>query len=88
MADFTVAPPSLSGSKLSLMGFQKLYLVKGDSKTVRIVIDARQLSYVSPAGMRAIRPGQYRLFVGGGQPPASSGLELPFRITGTSILPR
>ena len=74
--------------RLSLVGFQMVLIPKGASKTVQLVINPRQLSYVSPRGARAVRSGEYKLFVGGGQPSTTSGRYLPFRITGTVPLPR
>lgn len=72
----------------TLAGFQRVFVTHGASKTVRLVIDPRQLSRVSSDGTRAVCAGKYHLFIGGGQPPASSGIRLRFRITGTTVEPR
>ncbi|UKE70559.1 hypothetical protein K8O61_05865 [Xanthomonas cerealis pv. cerealis] len=49
----------------------------------------RQLSDVDRAGQRAVQPGDYRVFVGGGQPGTdASGEEAAFSIQGSAPIPR
>ena len=78
-------PKNLVGAPLrELVGFEKVHLARGENTTVHITIDQRQLSFVSPAGDRSVRPGDYELYIGGGQPSADSGVFLPFHIQGSS----
>ncbi|WP_218061127.1 hypothetical protein, partial [Xanthomonas cerealis] len=49
----------------------------------------RQLSDVDRAGQRAVQPGDYRVFVGGGQPGTDApGGEAAFSIQGSAPIPR
>ncbi len=78
-------PKNLVGAPLRvLVGFEKVFVPSHASKTVRIEISPRQLSLVSSVGNRSVRPGDYELYVGGGQPCADSGVLLPFHIQGSS----
>ncbi|MEH3040165.1 MAG: glycoside hydrolase family 3 C-terminal domain-containing protein [Sphingomonas paucimobilis] len=72
----------------SLVGFQRVALKPGQARTVTFTLDPRMLSTVSLDGTRAVRPGAYRLFVGGGQPGTVPGQEIAFTITGTQELPK
>ena len=58
----------IGGPLLALVGFEKIRLPKGVSKTLQITIDSRQLSFVSASGSRNVWQGDYELFVGGGLP--------------------
>jgi beta-glucosidase len=69
-----------------LAGFQKVQLAKGQSKSVHLTIQPRQLSLVSADGTRAVRPGDYELYIGGSQPVSGSGVLLPFHIEGQSAI--
>jgi beta-glucosidase len=75
----------IGGPLLALVGFEKIRLPKGVSKTLQITIDSRQLSFVSAIGSRNVRQGDYELFVGGG-PPADGGLFMPFHIDGSAAI--
>jgi beta-glucosidase len=89
VAELYLMPEGLVGvPRKTLVGFKKMFVSRGASKTVQLVIDPRQLSYVLAVGTRAVRPGEYKLFVGGGQPSASHGIQLSFSITGTAMVPR
>jgi beta-glucosidase len=80
-----LVPKNVVGAPLRvLVGFEKVHVARGVTKTVRMEISPRQLSLVSSEGNRDVRPGDYDLFVGGGQPSVESGLLLPFRIQGSS----
>jgi beta-glucosidase len=78
-------PKNLVGAPLrALVGFDKVHLARGATTTIQLTIDPRQLSFVSPTGDRSVRPGDYELYIGGGQPSKDSGAFLPFRIEGSS----
>lgn len=72
----------------SLVAFERVAVAKGKRTTVRFALDPRALSTVDRDGVRAVRPGRYRLFIGGGQPGEAQGIETSFTITGTRILPK
>ncbi|SFF72880.1 beta-glucosidase [Novosphingobium sp. CF614] len=71
-----------------LIGFQRAAIGKGKSATVSFNFDPRSLSTVDRDGVRAVRSGDYRLFIGGGQPGAAPGTEIAFTIEGTLELPK
>ncbi|CCW19258.1 Beta-glucosidase-related glycosidases [Sphingobium indicum BiD32] len=72
----------------SMIGFQRVILQKGKDRMISFTLDPRALSTVDRDGLRAVRPGAYRLFIGGGQPGAASGVEVPFTISGMQELPK
>jgi beta-glucosidase len=69
-----------------LAGFQKVQLANGETKSVQLTIQPRQLSLVSADGSRSVLAGDYELYVGGSQPKAGAGVLLPFHIEGQSPL--
>jgi beta-glucosidase len=78
-------PKNIAGAPLRvLVGFEKVYLPRGATKTIRMEISPRELSLVSSVGSRSVRPGDYELFAGGGQPSTHCGIFLPFHIQGLS----
>jgi beta-glucosidase len=74
--------------RVALRGFERLSLAPGENRPVRFELSPRDLSSVSPEGKTRILAGNYRVFVGGGQPggelPGSSG---SFKIGATTPLP-
>jgi beta-glucosidase len=85
--EFYLVPKSIAGAPLrTLVGFEKVHLLKSESKTVHATIDPRQLSIVAADGTRSVQPGEYELFVGGSQPSSDTGITLPFRIQGSSAM--
>nr|WP_255516284.1 glycoside hydrolase family 3 C-terminal domain-containing protein [Luteimonas suaedae] len=83
-------PPQRPESPIrSLAGFQRLTLQPGESREVEFELDARALSDVDRAGQRAVEAGDYRVFVGGGQPGTGApGGEAAFSIQGRMPLPK
>ncbi|SEM75754.1 beta-glucosidase [Sphingomonas gellani] len=72
-----------------LVGFSRVTLKPGESRQVSLTIDPRSLSLVEHDGTRAVMPGRYRLFVGGGQPGDVAGVWTDVTITGIrTILPK
>jgi beta-glucosidase len=51
-----------------LEGFRRVRLEPGESSAVRFELEAGQLGIVDELGTRRIEPGEFELFVGGGQP--------------------
>jgi len=85
--EFYLLPKSVVGAPLrTLVGFEKVHLLKGETKTVQAMIDPRHLSIVDAAGVRSVQAGEYKLFVGGSQPSNHTGVTVPFRIEGSSSI--
>ena len=84
VAEAYLVPPVASGSpRLALAGTQRITLQGGESKEITFTLDPAQLSFVDGGGKRAMRPGNYRIFIGGAQPDIASDKYASFRITGT-----
>lgn len=84
-AEVYLIPKNIVGGPYrALVGFEKVRIAHGATTTIRCVIEPRQLSFVSPLGNRMVSPGDYDLYIGGGQPSSSAGVYLPFRIQGSS----
>ncbi|MBC3974078.1 glycoside hydrolase family 3 C-terminal domain-containing protein [Xanthomonas translucens] len=83
-------PPQGAQSPLrTLVGFQRVTLQPGEAREVGFELTPRQLSDVDRAGQRAVQPGDYRVFVGGGQPGTGApGDEAAFSIQGTVPIAR
>jgi beta-glucosidase len=72
----------------ALRGFTRIHLPAGETKHVELTLNARDLSEVNEAGDHVIAEGNYRLYVGGGQPgPSAPGLEAEFHMKGHKKLP-
>jgi beta-glucosidase len=83
--EFYLIPKAAKNAPLrTLVGFEKVHVLKGESETVHIAIGPRQLSLVNADGSRSVQPGEYELYVGGGQPSVNTGVFLPFHIDGQS----
>jgi beta-glucosidase len=73
----------------TLVGFQRVTLQPGETRELTFALAPRQLSDVDRTGQRAVQPGDYRVFVGGGQPGTGApGGEAAFSIQGTVPIPR
>ncbi len=73
-----------------LVGFQRVHLAAGEMQTVRFKITPQQMSVILDDGQRAIEPGRFQVFVGGGQPlTAAAGSLGSFDVRGTDpwVLP-
>ncbi len=66
---YVATPKSGGGQPLhSLIGIARVHLAPGESRQVSFEVNPRDLSSVDAAGGRALEPGVYKLWVGGGQP--------------------
>ncbi len=82
--EFYLIPKGIAAAPIqSLVGFEKIHLLKGETKTVHLRIDQRQLSLVDASGNRSVQPGDYDLYVGGNQPVQGKGVLLHFHIEGS-----
>jgi beta-glucosidase len=75
-----VAAPAGTGPLRQLVGFQRVWIPAGTSMKVSFTLGLRELSTVGDDGARAVRPGRYRLTVGGRQPDSRSAT-----VTGTAV---
>lgn len=66
---------------IALRGFQRLSLKPGEARTVTFDLSPRDLSAVTPDGVRKVLAGQYKVIVGGGQP----GVGMPTASSGFSV---
>jgi beta-glucosidase len=69
-----------------LAGFQRVMLAPGQSTAVTLDIDARLMSSVDRQGIRSVLPGEYRLWLGGGQPGDGPGVWTRFIVTGAPVV--
>lgn len=86
--------PGAPGAPIrALVGFERVHLARGETRTIRFTVQGRGLSFVDPEGVRRIAPGPVELWIGGGQPGARAGLApapgiaARFAITSAAILP-
>ena len=76
----------------ALVGFERISLKKGETRTVSFTLADRDLSVVDTEGTRRIVPGTVQLWVGGGQQKVRSGLKptagaaTSFELTGGKVL--
>ncbi|MCE4553923.1 glycoside hydrolase family 3 C-terminal domain-containing protein [Roseateles cellulosilyticus] len=82
------AMPGPLSPRHALVGFQRVPLKAGERRTVQFQLDARALSRVDAAGLRAVQPGRYQLAIGGGQPGHAEVVRTGFEIEGRQLLPR
>jgi beta-glucosidase len=85
-----VSAPAGTGPLRQLVGFQRVLIPAGASRKVTFTLGPRELSTIGDDGARAVRPGRYRIAVGGRQPDSRSAAltgapvqEADLEITGT-----
>ena len=64
-----------------LVGFERIHLAPGETKSVSFTITPRQLSVIDDSGRRVVEPGTFSVSVGGRQPRTgekTSGLDILF----------
>jgi beta-glucosidase len=85
-----VDTPAVAGTPVrSLKGFERIHLAPGEGRTVSFRLDPRDLAFADEAGAMRVRPAEYRLWVGGGQPDTGApGVVGAFRVRGEAVLPR
>jgi len=87
VVELYLIPPALPGAAgLSLQGIQRIHLQAGQSKQVEFLLQPRQLSSVDAEGRRIVRPGSYRVFVGGSQPTERKRAGVGFEMVGEQLL--
>jgi len=74
-------------SKYDLVGFKRIHLLPGESKTVKFSVPSDAFSVINDENQRVIIPGQFEIYAGGSQPltakgvPASGILKAQFIVT-------
>ncbi len=88
VAELYVVPPQTAVSpQRELEGFQRIHLRAGEMRRVEFTLTPRELSEVDEKGNRAVVPGEYKIFISGGQPEAETQATT-LRISGTMALPK
>jgi len=72
----------------ALRGFQRIHLERGQKRTVRFVLHGRDLSLVDQEGKNRIFRGLFEIWIGGGQPMATSRIAKPAGVTTHFIITR
>jgi len=57
----------------------------GEEKQLDFTIEARQFSTIDNNGKRVLEPGEFSIFVGGGQEKYTDGLTAEIEITGPAV---
>ncbi len=83
---YLTAPKTAVSARYALAGFERVPLAPGQRRHVHFTLDPRTLSQVDAAGVRAVTPGDYSVYVGGSQPGPGAVMQ-EFKITGTQQLP-
>jgi beta-glucosidase len=81
--------PKVPGAPLrALRAFERVHLEAGASQKVHFDLKSRDMSMVTEAGEPIVAEGEYKVFVGGGQPDTSAPMVSgSFSVKGTSTLP-
>jgi beta-glucosidase len=89
VAELYLTPPD-DGQGLirSLAGVRRVHLKPGESRKVTFTLPPRALSLVRRDGVRVQSDGVFGVFVGGGQPGESPGVEGRIQLAGHAVLPR
>jgi beta-glucosidase len=69
----------------SLVGFRRVHLAPGERAYVSHAIEPKQFACVTDDGQWTIEPGQFTIFVGGGQPGSHDVLSVIVSKTGSTI---
>jgi beta-glucosidase len=83
-----VSTPGRAATPLrSLKGFERVPLRPGEERTIQFQLEPRDLAFADANGVMRIAPGEYSIWVGGGQPgTAAPGQSGTFRMTGQLAL--
>jgi beta-glucosidase len=83
-----VATPGRPNTPLrSLKSFERIHLRPGEERTIEFRLQPRDLAFAGADGVMRILPGEYSLWVGGGQPSTgAAGQAASFRMEGELAL--
>jgi beta-glucosidase len=68
-----------------LVGFRRLSLKPGERRSASFTIGPRLMSSVERSGTRRVLAGEYKLWIGGGQPGDGPGVWTGFTVTGEPV---
>jgi beta-glucosidase len=79
-----VAKPGMDDKRANpaLAAFTRIHLKAGEKRLVNLAVDARALSQVDAQGVRKLVPGEYTLYLGGGQPGHATTASAKLTLTG------
>ena len=81
VVELYLAGPQFNGAPVrALRSFQRVHLQPGETTHVSYTLDPAHLSEVDQAGVRAVQPGNYSIFLGGGQPGLAPGVTGKFAV--------
>ncbi len=66
----------------ALKGFERIHLKKGESRTVTFTLSPEELALTDQRGNLTQRAGNVKIYIGGGQPGKSEGVDTSFVMTG------
>jgi len=88
VAELYLVPPHTAVSpKVELEGFKRIHLRAGEAQNIQFTLMPRELSEVDEKGDRAVVPGDYKVYLSGGQPKPGT-LSATIHISGEMALPR
>jgi beta-glucosidase len=88
VVEMYVKPPQTTVSPhVELEGFERIHLRAGEERKVQFILSPREQSEVDEKGNRTVVPGDYLIYVGGGQPEAGTPAAT-LHISGTMVLPK
>jgi beta-glucosidase len=79
---YLVPPPAPGAPQLTLQGTQRVLLSPGESRQLTFTLEPAQMSFVDPAGHRAVRSGNYLIYISGSQPDLGHDRGASFHIEG------
>jgi beta-glucosidase len=86
---YLATPGRSDRPRQSLKGYRRIHLAPGESRDISFQLEPRDLAFADADGVLRIKPADYRLWVGGGQPGTTApGSGATFRMSGTLTLPR
>jgi beta-glucosidase len=89
VAELYLVPPQTElAPKQELVAFKRVHVGAGQKEQVVFMLDPRQMSVVDAGGVRAMKAGEYGVFLGGGQPGDRGGVSGKFAVSGERELPR
>jgi beta-glucosidase len=89
VAELYLQPPQTPGApRLTLRGLERVWIGSGQTRGLKFTLTPDQMSTVDSDGVRAVRPGTYRLFLGGSQPDLNANEGVSFKIEGGMPLPQ
>ena len=89
VAEAYVKTPQTGGPTRQLVGFERVHLSPGETRTVSMTLGARSMSSVDEGGNRSLLAGSYHLTIGSAQPGQTKALsETDFVIESSQALPK